>query len=91
LSIIIFVKVLFEHCSYVLLYNITYIYIDAYAYSSLALIQKAEPFDPNDIDPLGVFHGSELIMVFDFEEVCLDHLSSTIIIKYHQISIYDVF
>jgi hypothetical protein len=67
-----------------------------YAYIfSLALIQKAEPFDPNDIDPLGVFHGSELIMVFDFEEVCLDRhqISSSNVTHTHiyiYIYIYDV-
>jgi len=34
---------------------------------TLALLTAAEPFDPEDVDPLGVFHGSELVFVFDFE------------------------
>jgi carboxylesterase type B len=42
----------------------TYVYFYNH---TLALIDKVEPFDPEDVDPLGVFHGSELVMVFDFE------------------------
>mmetsp|Transcript_32161 Transcript_32161/g.37796 ORF Transcript_32161/g.37796 Transcript_32161/m.37796 type:complete len:587 (+) Transcript_32161:3-1763(+) len=38
---------------------------------TLALIDDVEPLDPEDVDPLGVFHGSELIMVFDFEVALL--------------------
>jgi len=34
---------------------------------TLALLEKAEPFDPEDIDSMGVFHGSELPFVFDLE------------------------
>lgn len=34
---------------------------------TLDLLDIAEPFDPDDVDPMGVFHGSELPFVFDFE------------------------
>ena len=32
---------------------------------------SVERYDPEDIDPIGVFHGSELPFVFDFEAALL--------------------
>jgi hypothetical protein len=34
---------------------------------TLALLTLFEPLDPTAVDPIGVFHGSELPFVFDFQ------------------------
>jgi hypothetical protein len=34
---------------------------------TLALLTSLEPLDPTAVDPIGVFHGSELPFVFDFQ------------------------